>query len=108
MDNQNMHVTDRWKILYVHLVVEYLRLASCGRGDEVLVENVEDILADLGKLTLDLLPVALDHLDLDLVALRLLLLLDGGDDSPGRTARTNDVLIRHRQEIALLDGELLV
>lgn len=65
-----------------HLVIEDLRLAGSGRGDEVLVQNVEDILADLGELALDLLPVALDHGDLSLIALRLLLLLDGGDDAP--------------------------
>ena len=92
----------------LHLVVEDLRLARRGRGDEVLVENVEDILANLGKLTLDLLPLALDHFDLDLVALRLLLLLDGGDDAPGRTASTDDVLVRNGEEVTLLDGKLLV
>ena len=74
----------------------------------MLLEHVEDVLADLGELALDLLPVALDHRNLRLVTLRLLLLLDGGDDSPGRAARADDVLVRHRQEVALLDGELLV
>ena len=63
-------------------MVEDLRLARGGRGDEVLVENVKDVLADLRELALDLLPVALDHGDLGLVALGLLLLLDGGDDAP--------------------------
>ena len=74
----------------------------------MLVEDVEDILANLCKFTLNLLPVTLDHGDLGLIALRLLLLLDGGDDSPGRAARADDVLVRDRQEVALLNGELLV
>jgi hypothetical protein len=30
-------------------------------GDEALVENLKDILANLGELRLDLLPLALDH-----------------------------------------------
>lgn len=74
----------------------------------MLVENVEDVLADLGKLTLDLFSVALDHGDLGLIALGLLLLLNGGDDSPRCTASTDDVLVRHREEVALLNGEFLV
>jgi hypothetical protein len=74
----------------------------------VLVEDLEDVLADLGELGLDLLPVGLDHGDLGLVALRLLLLLDGGDDAPRRTASADDVLVSDREEVALLNGELLV
>lgn len=48
----------------------------------MLVKNVEDVLADLGEFALNLLPVTLDHRDLGLIALRLLLLFDGGDNSP--------------------------
>jgi hypothetical protein len=91
-----------------HLVVEDLGLAGSGRGDEVLVEDLEDILADLGELGLDLLPVRLDHGDLSLVAFALLLLLDGGDDSPGCSSGTNDVLVGDGKEVSLLDSELLV
>lgn len=89
-------------------MVEDLRLARGGRGDEVLVENIQDVLADLGQFALNLLPVTLDHLDLDLIALRLLLLLDGGNDTPRRTAGTDDILVRDGEEITLLDSELLV
>jgi hypothetical protein len=66
----------------IHLVVEDLGLAALSRGDKVAVKALEDVLADLGKLGLDLLAVLLDKSDLSLVALRLLLLLDRGDDSP--------------------------
>ena len=89
-------------------MVEDLGLAGRGRRNEVLLKNVEDVLADLRKLALDLLPVALDHGNLGFVALRLLLLLDGGNDPPRRTAGTDDVLVCDRQEVALLYGELLV
>lgn len=39
-------------------------------------------------------------------ALGLLLLLDGGDDTPRGTAGTDDVLVRDRQQVALVDSEL--
>lgn len=91
-----------------HLVVENLGLAALGRGDQVLVENGKDVLADLGKLGLDLLTVLLDEGNLLLVALGLLLLLNRGDDSPRCTASTNDVLVGDGKEVSLLDGKLLV
>jgi hypothetical protein len=49
----------------VHLVVEDLGLAALRGGDEVTVKALEDVLADLGKLGLDLLTVLLDESDLD-------------------------------------------
>lgn len=93
-------------VVTLHLVVEDLGLAGLGGLDQVVVENLEDIVADLGKLGLDLLAVLLNKSDLGLVALRLLLLLNRGNDSPGGTAGTNDVLVGDGQEIALLNGEL--
>lgn len=63
----------------------------------MLVKDIEDILADLSELGLDLLTVLLDKSDLALVALGLLLLLDRGDDSPGSTAGANDVLVGNGQ-----------
>ena len=89
-------------------MVEDLGLAALGRGDEVLVKNGKDVLADLGELGLDLLAVLLDESDLLLVALGLLLLLNGGDDSPGCTASTDDVLVGDGKEVSLLNRELLV
>lgn len=76
-----------------HLVVEHLGLASLGLGDQGLVKDVQDILADLLQLSLDLLAVITDDGDVLLRALGLLLLLDGGDDAPGGTAGTNNVLV---------------
>ena len=85
-------------------MVEDLGLSGLGGWDQVLVKNVKDILADLGELGFDLLTVLLDESDLAGVALGLLLLLDGGDDSPGSTAGTNDVLVGDGEKVALLDG----
>lgn len=74
-------------------MVEDLGLAALGGRNEVLIKNIEDIFADLGKFALDLLAVLLDQGDLGRVALGLLLLLNGSDNSPGRTAGANDVLV---------------
>ena len=89
-------------------MVEDLRLARGGRGNEVLLENVEDVLADLCELSLDLLPVCLDHDNLGLIALGLFLLLNRRDDAPAGTAGADDVLVSDGEEVALFDGELLV
>lgn len=75
-------------------MIEDLRLARLSRWDEVLVEDLKDVLADLRELGLDLLAVLLDERSLRLVALRFLLLLDGSDDSPRRTSCTDDILVR--------------
>lgn len=93
-------------VVTLHLVVEDLGLAGLGRLDEVVVENLQDVVTDLGQLSLDLLAVLLDQSDLTLVTLRLLLLLNGGDNSPGRTAGTDDVLVSDGQKIPLLNSEL--
>lgn len=63
-------------------MVEDLGLARLGLGDERLIEDVEDILADLLELGLDLLSVLADGANVLLGTLRLLFLLDRGDDAP--------------------------
>jgi len=87
-----------------HLVVEDFRLSTLGRRNQVLVENIEDIFADLGKFGLNLLTVLLDESNLGRVSLGFLFLLDRGDDSPRCSASPNDVLVCNGQEISLLDG----
>ena len=87
-------------------MIEDLRLATLGGGDKVLVQDFENVLADLGELGLNLAAVVLDKSDLLLVALALLLLLDAGDDAPRGTAGADDVLVGHGKEVALVDCEL--
>lgn len=65
-----------------HLVVEDLGLAGLGLGDQRVIQNVQDILADILKLLLDLITVLLDDTNVLVGTLGLLLLLDGGDDAP--------------------------
>jgi len=88
-----------------HLVVEDSGLARLGLGDQGLVEDVKNILADLLELEFDLLAVFADDANVLVRALLLLLLLDRGDDAPGGTAGTDDVLVGDREEVALVDGE---
>jgi hypothetical protein len=87
-------------------VVEDLALASLCLGDEALVEDVEDILADLLELKLDLLAVLADDTDVLVGALGLLLLLDAGDDAPRGTAGADDVLVGDGKKVTLVNCEL--
>lgn len=87
-------------------MVEDLGLAAGGLGDQVVVEYVEDVLADALELLLDLDAVVADGADVLLGALGLLLLLDGGDDAPRGPAGADDVLVGDAEEVALVDGQL--
>lgn len=90
----------------VHLVVEDLGLSRLGLGDQGLIKDVKDILADLLELGLDLLAVIADGGNVLLGSLGLLLLLDRGDDAPRGTSGTHDVLVGNGQKVALVDAEL--
>ena len=91
--------------VYAHLVVEVLGLARLGLGDKGLIKDVEDILADLLELGLDLLAVVADGANVLLGALGLLLLLDRGDDAPRRAPGTDDILVGDGQKVALVNRE---
>lgn len=87
-------------------MVEDLGLAGGGIGNESIVEDVEDVLADPLELLLDLDAVVLDGGDVLVGALGLFLLLDRGDDAPGGTAGTDNVLVGNAEQVALVDSEL--
>jgi hypothetical protein len=87
-------------------VVEDLGLAGSSIGDQAVIQNVQDILADLLKLELNLVTVVADGANVLIGAFGLLLLLDGGDDAPRGTSRADDVLVGDREEVALVDSEL--
>jgi hypothetical protein len=86
-------------------VVEDLALARLGLGDQGVIKDVEDILADLLELGLDLLAVVADDGNVLVGTLLLLLLLDRGDDAPRGTSGTDDVLVGDREEVTLVNGE---
>lgn len=87
-------------------MVEDFALAGLGLWDEAVVKHIENILADLLELGLDLLTVIADDANVLVCAFGLLLLLDARDDSPGRAARADHVLVGHGKEVALVDGKL--
>ena len=86
-------------------MVEDLRLSRLGLGNERVVQDLKNILADALELSLDLLAVFRDDGDVLLRTLGVLLLLDGGDDAPRGTAGANDVLVSNGQKVALIDGK---
>lgn len=67
------YITD---IENLHLVVEHLALARLSLGDQALVKHIEDILADVLELLLNLLTVFADDVNVLVRALGLLFLLD--------------------------------
>ena len=87
-------------------MVEDLGLAGLGFGDQALVEHVEDVLADRLELLLDLLTILADGRHVLVGALGFLLLLDGRDDAPGRAPSADDVLVRDREQVTLVNGQL--
>lgn len=87
-------------------MVEDLALARLGLGDEAVVEDVENILADALKLALNLLTVVADGGDVLVGSLGLLFLLDAGDDAPRGTAGADNVLVGNGEKVALVDCEL--
>jgi len=89
-------------------MVENLGFTALRGWDEVLIENLEDIFANVGKLCLDFLTVLFDQGDLAFVALRFLFLFNRCHDSPRGTACTDYVLVGDGEEISLFNGELLV
>lgn len=50
--------------MVLHLVVEHLGFARFSFGNQVLGQDVENILADTLELSLNLLPVGVDDLDM--------------------------------------------
>ena len=86
-------------------MVEDLALARLGLGDQGVVKDVKDILADLLELGLDLLAVVADDGNVLVGTLLLLLLLDRGDDAPRGTSGTDDVLVGDGKEVTLVNGE---
>ena len=89
-------------------MVENLGFAGFSRGNQVLVENLENVFADLAELLLDGDTVIFDELDLGLIAFGLFLLLDGCHNSPTGTASTDDVLVGNREEVSFLHRKFLV
>ena len=89
-----------------HLVVEHFRLAARRRWNQIVLQYVKDVAANLVQLLLDLRTILLNLRYVIIVALGHFLLLNRRNDTPRRTARTNYVLVRNRQQVPFFDRQL--
>mmetsp|Transcript_4000 Transcript_4000/g.9079 ORF Transcript_4000/g.9079 Transcript_4000/m.9079 type:complete len:292 (-) Transcript_4000:14-889(-) len=94
-------------VVRLHLQVEDLRLVIGRFRDQATVKQAEDRVANLLQLRLHLPAVLLREARLLLVALALLLVLHARDDAPRRAPAPHGVLVGHRQQVALLHGQLV-
>lgn len=98
-----------WKIphdlLSIHLVVEDLGFSRFGLWNEGIIKDIKDILADFLEFAFNLLAVFTDDGNVFLRALGFFLLLDGGDDAPGSTSRSDDILVGNGKKVSLIDRE---
>jgi hypothetical protein len=87
-------------------MVEDLGLAGLGLGNQSVVEDIEDILADSLEFCLDLLTVVPDGSDMLVGALGLLLLLNRRDDSPRCPSCADHILVCNGEEVSFVNREL--
>jgi hypothetical protein len=92
-------------VITSHLHVKDLSFVVVTAGDEDILEQVEHILTDGVQLTLNLVAVVLDLLDV-LAAFELFSVLDGRDGSPGCTSAADIVLVGDRKQVSLLVRKL--
>lgn len=91
----------------LHFEEKDLGLVTDGVGHQGVLEQVKDVLANACQFSLNLLLVVLNLLYVFRVALDILLLLDGREDTPRCSAGANHILESHCQDVPLLKGKLL-
>merc|ERR1740139_434204 len=94
-------------VVGLHLLVENLRLTAACLADQVSIEQPKDRVANLLQLCLHLGTILPCILGLLGVSFACLLLFHAGNDTPCCSAAAHCVLVRHRQQVALLHGELI-
>merc|ERR1719201_2300520 len=94
-------------VVSLHLLVEDLSIRIIGSCNELAIKETDDLIADLGQLSLDSGLVLLSPTCILSVALACLLVLDARDDSPCSTTTSDSILVGDRQEVALFHGEFL-
>ena len=86
-------------------MVEHLGFSGFGLGDQGLVQDVQNILAHLLQLGLDLLAVIADGSHMLFRSLGLLFLLNRRNDAPRGTTGADNVLVCDGKEISLVNGK---
>jgi len=92
----------------VHLVVEHGGFACTGWRNQVLINDGENVTANLGQLLLYLVPIILNTPDIFVIALALLFLFYGGHDPPWGSPGTNDILVSNGEQVPLFHRKLHV
>ena len=90
-------------VVSLHLEIKHLALIRVGVGDQLVLNDFQNVRANIFQLSLNLALVGLDKWQLVHVAL----LLDGGNHSPAGAARSNDVLVGNGQKVSLFNAQLL-
>ena len=99
------HLGQVSEVVTLHLQVEDLGLWVARLWYQELVQELEDILANVLELLLDLLAVLASHRLLPLAALGLL--LNARDDAPRRAASADHILVGDREQVPLLVAQLV-
>ena len=73
----------------------------------MIFNKIQDVLANASEFSFNGLLVVFDFLDIFIISLDVLLLLDGGKDTPGGTTCSYNVFEGHSQDVSFLKGELL-
>ena len=91
----------------LHFEEENLGFVTVRVRHQGVLEQVKDVLANACQLCLDLLLVVLYLLHVLRVALDILFLLDGREDTPRCSAGANNIFESDCQDVPLLEGKFL-
>ena len=76
-------------------------------GHQVIFDQGEDVLTEASELCLELFLVDLDLVNVFSISLVVLLLLNGRENSPGRSSGADDILEGDGKDVSLFEGQLL-
>src|SRR3990167_2929434 len=95
-------------VVALHLQIEDIGFIAATAGrNELLVQHLQDVVAIFVQLLLDLLLVVSEERKV-LAVLGLFLGLDAGDGSPSSSSGADSVFVGNRQEVSLINAELLI
>lgn len=89
-----------------HLIVKNSWFPRWGRWKEMIINDWQNVIADLSKLVFNPLPVFLNPLHILFIPLGLLLLFNRRQDPPRCPSCPNNILIPNRHQIPLLHCQL--
>ena len=91
-------------VVALHLQIKDLGLRRSSLGNQVLVQQGDDIFADLLNFSFDLGLVGAEEVE-ELRAFGFFLLLDSRNGSPGGSSRSDPVLVGNAQKVPFFVGQ---